>query len=152
MVTTRIGDIDLELPAGWEDHSLYSFVAPAEQAVATMRAKQAPTFRKNVVLQRRVVGSGATLDDCVKRARDSTARDFGAVSVEIDDGPSAAGTPTKRLVYKVVDQVTHQPVAQVVYVALLRGTEWQIAFSVPAMAVDDAVPAFEAVVRSIRVA
>lgn len=142
----RIGDLDIDIPATWEDHSLYSFVAPPEDASPTMTVKQAP-FRKNVVLQRRPVGETATIDDCVAHVRATTARDFGGdVKIEEADGPNG----TKRLVYRLIDPVTSQAVAQVVYVALIRSAEWQVAFSAPAAALKAAQAEFDRIVASIR--
>jgi hypothetical protein len=146
----RIGDLEVEIPATWEDHSLYSFVAPPEIVSPEKTVKQAP-FRKNVVLQRQAVAADATLPERAQAVLASTEREFGQqVKVEIQDGPAAAGVPTRRVVYKVVDPVTSQPVAQVVYVMLYEGSEWQIAFSTPALSLKQALPEFDAIVASIR--
>jgi hypothetical protein len=148
----RIGDLHIDIPATWEDHSLYSFVAPPEDAGPQLRAKQAP-FRRNVVLQRRPVAPETTLADCVLHVQQTTARDFGAgVKIDVEDGPPAAGGPTRRLTYRLIDPVTTQAVAQVVYVALVKQTEWQIAFSAPAAGLKADVPRFDEIVRSIQAA
>lgn len=148
----RVGDLDIDIPASWEDHSLYSFVAPPEVASPKLALKQAP-FRKNVVLQRRPLPDEATLLDCVAHVQQTTARDFGeGVQVTVEDGPVCPGGPTKRLTYKLVDPATSQPVVQVVYVARIRGAEWQIAFSAQAASLRDVLPQFDAVVASIRAA
>ena len=142
----RVGDLEIDIPASWEDHSLYSFVAPPEVASPKMTLKQAP-FRKNVVLQRRPVAPETTIDDCVAHVTATTARDFGGgVKIEVDAGPNG----TKRLTYKLVDPATNQPVAQVVYVALIRGAEWQVAFSAPAAALKEVLPQFDAIVASVK--
>ncbi len=146
----RIGDLEVDIPSAWEDHSLYSFVAPPEVVSPEKTVKQAP-FRKNLVMQRHAVPEDATLDDRVQGVVKATERDFGqAVKVDVEDGPLAAGSKTRRVVYKVVDPVTNQPVAQVLYVLLHGGFEWQIAFSTPALTLKAAQAEFDAVVASIR--
>jgi hypothetical protein len=145
----RIGDLDIDIPTSWEDHSLYSFVAPPADVSPSMSVKQA-VFRTNVVMQRRPVADDTPLERCVEAAMAATARDFGQVKIELSDGPTVAGGPSKRLVYKVIDSVTNQPVAQVVYVCLVRATEWTLAFSTPALSLKESLPDLDAIVASIR--
>lgn len=148
----RIGDLQIDIPATWEDHSLYSFVAPPEDIGPALRAKQAP-FRRNVVLQRRPVAPATTLDDCVAHVQQTTARDFGeGVKIDVQDGPRAPCGPTRRLTYRLIDPVTSQAVAQVVYVALVHQAEWQIAFSAPAASLPADLPRFDEIIRTLQAA
>ena len=146
----HIGDLTIDIPGTWLDASLYSFVAPAEAAGPSLAVKQVQ-FRKNVVLQRRPVTPDTTLEQCVDRLVKQTERDLGGgIKIDLEDGPQAGVGVTRRITYRLVDPVTNQPVAQVLYLALVAGWEWQIAFSAPAVGLKEAMPEFDKIVASIR--
>jgi hypothetical protein len=146
----HIGDLTIDIPGTWLDASLYSFVAPAEAAGPSLAVKQVQ-FRKNVVLQRRPVTPESTLEILVDRLVKQTERDLGGgIKIDVEDGPATPVSPTRKITYRLVDPVTNQPVAQVLYLALVDGWEWQIAFSAPAAGHKEAVLEFDKIVASIR--
>jgi hypothetical protein len=147
----RVGPLDIDLPETWEDRSLYTYVAPVTDVSPSLAVRQS-TFQTNVVFQQRRLEEGETLDDCVERARQNTDEMFGGPKISIADGPMASGIPFKRLTYSVIDGVTNQPVAQVLYVGCIGPREWQVAFSVAAIQLDQQLPAFDRIIASARLA
>lgn len=145
---TRVGDLELPLPDDWEDRSLYSFVAPPAKTVP-MRATHS-TFRKNVVLQKRKLPGEATLDTCVEELVELTREGHGDLAVDVRDGPRNDTLTSKCVSYRLVDPVTNQPVAQLIYVCLVDGAEWQMAVSVPAFELDEARRQFDAILAQAR--
>ena len=145
----RVGPLDIDLPEDWQDRSLYTYVAPITDVSPSMAVRQT-TFQTNVVFQQRRLEAGEGLEQCVERARQNTDGMFGGPKISITDGPTADGIQFKRLTYTVVDGVTSQPVAQVLYVGRVGEREWQVAFSVAAIELDAQIPAFDRMIASIR--
>lgn len=147
----RVGPLEIDLPEDWQDRSLYTYVAPLTEVSPTLAVQQS-TFQTNVVFQQRPLEAGELLEHCVERARQNTLEMFGGPKISIEHGPSSAAIPFKRLTYTVVDGVTNQPVAQVLYVGIVGDREWQVAFSVAAIQLDAQLPAFDRMIASIQVA
>lgn len=145
---TRVGDLELPIPEDWDDRSLYTFVAPPAKTVP-MRATQS-TFRKNVVLQKRRLAPDETLESCTDRLVEQTKEGHGTVAIDVADGPKNDALVSKRISYRLVDPVSNQPVAQLIYVCLVGRAEWQIAVSVPAIELDAARAEFDGIVRETR--
>lgn len=144
----RVGDLDMDIPSEWEDHSLYTYLAPVEDISPALRVGKTE-FRANVVIQPQPL-DGDTLDDRVRLALENTQKTFGDVEVEVTDGPQNEQLQCRRLVYTVVDGVTNQPVSQLLYICVVGEVEWQIAFSVPAISMRARLPEFDRMVASIR--
>lgn len=145
----RLGDLEVPIPDDWEDRSLYTFIAPPEKTVPLRATKS--TFRSNVVLQKRRLGHDETLESCTEAIVAQTKAGYGDVEVAVEAGPAAPRVSSNRVSYRLVDPVTHQPVAQLVYVCLVDRAEWQIAVSVPAMDLAAATRRFDEIVEKIRV-
>jgi hypothetical protein len=143
----RIGKLEIEVPEEWEDASLYTFVAPTDDLWAT--PGKGGSFRTNVVFQSRKVGPNEPLARCVERLMEGTQELFGAVKIEVCDGPQVAGVPSRRLVYSVSDEAG-QPVSQVIYLFVVQGLEWQAAFSLAAADKERWLPHFDQMVASTR--
>lgn len=147
----QLGKIAIDLPDAWEDRSLYTFVAPVQNAGPQMRAK-ASGFRKNVVIQRRELTAEETMDSCVEAVVERTKETFGEVKIDVADGPVTEAMQSRRVTYTVIDNVTNSAVAQVVYLCLLGHDEWQVAFSMPALDVDGELAGLDAMVATLRLA
>ena len=144
----RIADLEIAVPDDWEDHSLYTYVAPAED-VSPALSKGSSPFRTNVVFQQRPLGD-ETIEDRVQQVLKSTAETFGEVEVKVEDGPSNADMTSRRVSYTVVDGVTNQPVGQLIYVCVVGELEWQVAFSIAAISMRERIPDFDRMVASMQ--
>lgn len=146
----KLGRMQMAIPDDWEDRSLYTYVAPPESVSMGMTAQEPRTFRTNVVVTRKPMAPGWSLDASVRAIEARTKRDFGQIEIKVDDAGSVASQPAKRLRYIVNDPGQKSlPVAQVLYVFLLEGAEWTVTFSVASMALKEQLPEFERMVRSI---
>jgi len=144
----RVANLDIDVPGDWEDHSLYTWVAPAEDISPARRVGSSP-FRTNVVFQQTPLGE-ETLEDRVQLALKNTAESFGEVEVKVEEGPGNEQLQSRRLVYTVVDPVTNQPVSQLLYICAVGDVEWQVAFSVAAIKLRERMAEFDRIVTSIR--
>ncbi len=142
----RLGALQISLPADWEDHSLYSFVAPA-QPTLPMRPSN-PGFQENLVVQPRKLDTGEDLLRCTQRLLDNTQREMDVANLEQGSLRTNSGLDVERVSYTLVDPYNQMPVAQVVYLLVHEQTEWQFAFSVSAIQLEARRPAFDAWVGS----
>ena len=145
----QLGKIAIDLPSDWDDRSLYTFVAPPQNAGPQMRARASP-FRKNVVLQRRELSAEETIDSCVDALVERTVETFGELNIDVAAGPTTEHMQSKRVAYSIFDDVTQSAVAQVVYLCLIGHDEWQVAFSLPAVDLKAEIEGLDAMVATLR--
>jgi hypothetical protein len=145
----NIAGLEMNIPDNWEDRSLYTFVAPVEE-VRTGMTTQSASFRTNVVITRKPIQEGRTLDAVGSEIEERTKRDFGDVKVQLENGPAVMGQPSKRASYTVVDPRGGAPVAQVQYVFMHGGFEWMMTFSVASIALKEQMPTFDKIVTQLK--
>lgn len=137
----RIGNLEVDVPSSWDDLSLYTFVEG-----------EGAGFRTNVVFQSRKVSPPYALEEGMARVLASTRESFKDVSIEIDEPKDVLPWPTKRLRYSVNDSVSKQRVCQIVYLCVVEGREWNIAFSSVEADLPKSLPHIERIIRSLNVA
>jgi hypothetical protein len=146
----ELGRIALDVPDDWEDHSLYTFVAP-RAAVESSPRMVVEGFRSNVVINWGPRGKAELLEAEVSRAIDRATRDFGPVKPAISDGPKLAGNESRRIMYRFIEPGGTLALTQIQYLSILDGTALTIAFTTASLEAKNVAPLFDRIAGSLRV-
>ena len=145
----RFGKIDLEIPEDWEDLSLYTFAAPRSE-VSAGRGLVTQGFRTNIVMSWGARGKAETFDREVELAVQRAVQTCGPVKPQITEGPSIAGSETKRISYTFVEPGGTLPLAQIQYLAIIASTLLTISFTTASIEAKKLAPMFDEIATSLR--
>lgn len=141
--------MQLEVPASWEDRSMYTFIAPRMSAGLGPVA-QDDGFRTNLVVNVGPRGGATSLADSARAAVSRVRESFGPLPIEEDAGPAIGGEPSRCLRYRIVEPGGTLPIAQVLFVSVVDRTERIFTFTTAAVHSKSLMREMEQMVGSVR--
>jgi len=87
------GNTTLELPAEWEDRSMYTFVAPERSRTGGPTMARAQSFRPNMVITRESRGSHERVDTYAKEQLAASQKQLPQLRVLEDKAQTVGGQP-----------------------------------------------------------